>query len=78
MLCPYCSVEMEKGFIQSPHELLWTKEPVWSFWKRSRRSLPKGSVVLGEAHFFASSSVTAWLCRKCRKILIDPTDGTGL
>ena len=78
MICPYCAVEMEKGVIESPHMLIWSKEPSRSPIRRSRRALPAGSAVLSEESFFAPSRVPAWRCGTCRKIIIDPTDGAGL
>ena len=78
VICPYCAGEMEKGVIESPHALVWTKEPSRSPIRRSRRTLPAGSVVLSEESFFAPSRAAAWYCGICRKIIIDPTDGAGL
>ena len=67
MICPYCNNEMEKGVIQSQHEIAWLKKK--SFFGRS--DLYDGSVVLGDFSFLKGSSVVAWLCRGCCKVVID-------
>jgi hypothetical protein len=63
---------MESGVIQSPHEIVWTKK------KRRYRflPLPEGSVVLADRSW-AGSTVEAYYCRHCRKIVIDPTGGSA-
>ena len=75
MTCPYCGNEMEKGLIQSRDAIVWTKErhkiPL-------RRKRSDGAVVLADFAFFSGSAVTAYLCRSCRKVVIDPTDGSAL
>ena len=73
MKCPYCSNEMEEGIIQSPHEISWkkgTKRPLIG-----RAQFHKGSVVLSELSFMRGSAVKAFLCRACRKVIIDCADG---
>ena len=69
MQCPYCGKEMEKGLIQSPHEIAWLKGE-----KRpllGRAAFHHGSVVLSELSVWKSSAVTAYLCRDCKKVIID-------
>lgn len=66
MICPYCNEEMEKGVIQSPQEISWSK----------KRRLVAGSVinddtvVLSEFSFLKGSIVDAFLCRKCKNVII--------
>lgn len=66
MICPYCNEEMEKGVIQSPQEISWSK----------KRRLVAGSVinddtvVLSEFSFLKGSIVDAFLCRKCKYVII--------
>ena len=72
MTCPYCNNEMEQGIIQSPHELSWkrgTKRPVLG-----RAEFHEGSVVLSELSFMKGSAVVAFLCRECKKVIIDYSD----
>ena len=69
MLCPYCGKEMEKGLIQSPHEIAWLKgEKRHAF---ARAELHEDSIVLSELSFLRGSAVEAWLCRDCGKVVID-------
>ena len=72
MICPYCAGEMEEGIIQSPHEISWKKglkRPVFG-----RAAFHEGSVVLSELSFWKGSAVKAFLCRDCRKVIIDYAD----
>ena len=48
MNCPYCNKEMEKGVIQSPHEISWLKKKALLF---AAAELHEGSVVLAESSF---------------------------
>ncbi len=73
MNCPYCSNEMEEGIIQSPQEISWkkgTKRPLIG-----RAQFHADSVVLSELSFMKGSAVKAFLCRACRKVIIDYADG---
>ena len=72
MKCPYCNKEMEKGLIESPHEINWKK--------REKRSLfgnadfHNDAVVLSELSYLKGSAVVAYLCRECEKVIIDYSD----
>ena len=72
MKCPYCKKEMELGFIQSPQEISWKKgdkKPLIG-----RAQFHKGSVIISELSFLKGSAVTAFLCRECKKVIIDYSD----
>ena len=72
MKCPYCKKEMELGFIQSPQEISWKKGD-----KRpllGRAQFHERSVILSELSFLKGSAVTAFLCRECKKVIIDYSD----
>ena len=72
MKCPYCKKEMELGFIQSPQEISWKKGD-----KRpllGRAQFHEGSVILSELSFLKGSAVTSFLCRECKKVIIDYSD----
>ena len=69
MTCPYCQKEMEKGLIQSPHEIAWLKGEKKHLFAKA--SLHEDSVVLSELDFWQGSAVTAYLCRDCGKVIID-------
>ena len=72
MKCPYCGREMEKGLIESRHEINWKKRERRSFFGNA--DFYKGSVVLSELSFIKGSAVVAWLCRECKKVVIDYAD----
>ena len=67
MKCPYCSKEMELGVIQSPNEIAWQKDRHLF----GRSDLHNGAVCLSQHSFLKGSSVEAWLCRECNKVIID-------
>ena len=72
MKCPYCSGEMELGIIQSPQEISWKKGLKRPF--AGRAKFHPDSVVLSELSFMKGSAVKAYLCRNCRKVIIDLDD----
>lgn len=72
MKCPYCNNEMEKGLIQSSQEIAWLKGEKKRLFGRA--AFHDGSVVLSELSFLKGSAVTAFLCRSCKKVLIDYSD----
>ncbi|MBR0104296.1 MAG: hypothetical protein IKD83_00065 [Firmicutes bacterium] len=72
MICPYCGKEMEKGLIQSPQEIAWLKGDKKHMFGRA--VLHEGSVILSQLSVMKGSAVTAYLCRDCKKVLIDYSD----
>ena len=72
MNCPYCGKEMDKGVIQSPHEISWKKKKSFI----GRAMFHEGSVVLSELSFMSGSAAIAYLCRDCKKIVIDYSENT--
>lgn len=73
MNCPYCGKEMEEGLIQSPQEISWiagTKKTLLG-----RAKFHADSVILSELSMLNGSAVAAYLCRDCKKIVIDYADG---
>ena len=74
MICPYCSNEMEKGLIHSPHELNWIKGERRKIFARAE--FHKDSVVLSELSFMKGSACIAYNCSNCKKIIIDYADGS--
>lgn len=63
---------MEEGIIQSPQEISWKKgikRPVFG-----RAQFHEGSVVLSELSLMKGSAVVAFLCRECKKVIIDYSD----
>lgn len=66
--CPICKAEMRKGYIQSGTRLAW----VPNVSKLSTEpSLNKDSVLLSKQSRFSINHVDAYLCEKCKKVLID-------
>jgi hypothetical protein len=49
MVCPYCNSELEKGFIQSPHEIAWHKGEKRHIFGRA--AFREESVVLSDLSF---------------------------
>lgn len=70
MECPYCKAEMEQGVIQSPHELFWEKKTHIL----GRAKFHKGSTLLS-AYSMVGSTVIAYQCDACKKIVIDYENG---
>lgn len=67
MKCPYCGRDMEQGVIQSVQEINWQK-------KRhliNRSDMYDGAVCLAPRSFLKGSFVEAYLCRDCRKVIVD-------
>ena len=75
MKCPYCEKQMEKGMIQSPHELNWRSGEKRKLFGAS--VLHPNSVVLSEFSYLRGSAVTAWCCQACQKVIIDYADETS-
>ena len=73
MICPYCKKEMEKGFIQSPHELAWLPGEKRHLFAAAQ--FHEGALVLSKLSLMKGSAVTAYLCRNCQKVLIDFSAG---
>lgn len=67
MICPFCGGEMEEGMIQSNgSSLIWTnKKHLISVLADSS----KGEIQLN--HAFNSTSITANICRMCKKIIAE-------
>ena len=72
MKCPYCNKEMEEGIIQSPQEISWKKGIKRAVFGRAQ--FHEGSVVLSELSLMKGSAVVAFLCRECKKVIIDYSD----
>jgi len=70
MKCPYCNHDMEQGVIQSAQEINWQKKKHLI----NRSDMYDDAVCLSQRNFFKGSAVEAWLCRECKKVIIDYTD----
>ncbi|MBP3891965.1 MAG: hypothetical protein J6D29_07310 [Solobacterium sp.] len=67
MMCPYCGKGMEKGVIESSEPINFMKEV--RFMNRPKES--KGEFNLATPPLAGRSYVEVYLCRDCRKIVID-------
>lgn len=67
MKCPYCGETMEKGLIESSEPINFMKEV--RFVNRAKER--KGEFNLAKPPFGGHAAVDVWLCRDCRKIVID-------
>ena len=74
MNCPFCGKEMEPGMLTSPYAMTW-----WKAGKRRKLTVrprnQEGSILLSKMSFTNGSAVEAFLCRACRKVIIDYADG---
>ena len=65
MRCPFCDGEMEKGFLQSGSMMVWVKKKhYWSLY-------PKGDEILVDKNYLTGCAVPAWICKKCKKIMLE-------
>jgi len=66
MTCPYCGKEMEQGYINTPARrgpILWSDEQ-----SPFRLFVTKEEITLSG---FFEDDPPAWLCRDCRKIVME-------
>lgn len=74
MKCPYCSNEMEHGYIEGgSSEMNWKPNKTGTF-KSGNAEFNKGTVILSPfstKSFLSKSRLEAYLCRDCHKIIID-------
>ena len=68
MKCPICNQEMEQGYIQTGQRIAWTK----NIHKVSL--LPKPGEIMLENNVFKGSAFTAFICKSCKKIVMDYSD----
>lgn len=68
MVCPYCQNEMTKGYIQCRDGVFWvSKQSLVA----ALSGLKKGAVKLSNSPDAPSSVSVAYLCRSCKKVIID-------
>ena len=67
MKCPYCGGEMEQGLIASAEPINFLKEV--HFINQPKKK--DGEFNLAKASMGRRAAVDAWLCRDCRKIIIN-------
>ena len=67
MNCPYCGEEMEKGLIESSEPINFLREVRFL----NQPKAGKGEFNLAKPSLGGRAAVQVWLCRDCRKIVID-------
>ena len=65
MKCPTCGQEMEEGFVQGAREIFFAIEP-HRFWFKVKKE-----EVLLSSHNWTRPTCVAYLCRNCKKVVID-------
>lgn len=66
MKCPCCNREMEKGVVQSAREIFFTTES-HNFW-----FMPSGNQEVSlSSHNWTQPTCIAYICRTCKKVVID-------
>ena len=65
MKCPTCGQEMEEGVVQSAREIFFAIEP-HRFWFKVKKE-----EVLLSSHNWTRPTCIAYLCRNCKKVVID-------
>ena len=70
MVCPYCKKPIEKGVLRSRDAAVWLP-----YQKRNAlfgaAELNKGAIQLNEFSFLKGSTLVAYCCKACEKIVID-------
>ena len=66
---------MEKGLIQNQNELAWLPGNNRKLFVGAK--LHEGAVVLSKLSVLKGSAVTAYICKKCEKVIIDYADKTS-
>ena len=65
MKCPNCSEKMDQGYLQGMKRVAWVKN------KHKVSLLPKQGEVLLENNTVKDFLLKAWICKNCKKIIID-------
>lgn len=72
MQCPYCNGEVEIGILEGGRYLLWAKQlHKVSYYPKA------GEVLLGEKAV-SSVIIDSYICKQCKKIIIDYTNIDGV
>lgn len=68
MNCPVCGKEMEQGLLQGNQRVSWVKR------EHKLSLLPKTGEILLENKGMGSFLLTAWICKDCKKMVVDYSD----
>ena len=72
MKCPYCNKETESGVIQSQHALRWQKARYLFMTQKEH------DITLSEQNIWKGSAIRSYLCRDCKKIIINYSEECDL
>ena len=74
MNCPYCSKEMEKGYINGRDHVRWIPEGVYpgDAWMYEEES-----VVLAKIGLVSSAKAESWYCPDCRMVITPVVECEG-
>ena len=72
MQCPYCNGQMETGILEGQRYLLWSKQP------HKVSYHPKADEVLLGEKAVSSARVDSYICKQCKKIIIDYANLDGV
>ena len=68
MICPYCSNEMRKGYIQCRDGVSWTPK---NQWVSALSSFAKDAVALGtDDKLMPNGTAIAYNCENCKRVII--------
>ena len=68
MKCPYCNLEMKKGYIESSHPLAWTPRKLKLF--TFNAFYAEDSCVLADIGGITAACAIAYNCEKCKTVII--------
>ncbi|QIB69682.1 hypothetical protein Ami103574_10270 [Aminipila butyrica] len=68
MKCPYCNNEMEQGLLQGMRRIAWVKK------QHKLSLLPEQDEIMLENNSFSDFTLSASICKKCKKIVVDYGD----
>lgn len=66
MECPYCKMNMRKGYLQSARRAFWGQEKKKHFITPD----PEYDIPVTKG-YWAGCYADAWVCRRCKKLIID-------
>lgn len=73
-ICPWCGQEMETGYLVGGRDpVRWVKERPRAF----HLTAFEDALVVNDEGGWLTSYKTAWLCRQCRKMVLDVPEESG-
>ncbi len=66
MICPYCNMNMKKGYLQSARPSLWSDKKKDLFF-----TVDKSYDIKVTKGYWTGCYADAWVCRRCKKMIVD-------